>query len=128
MKYLLDTHIWIWSLLTPEKLNKNTEAVLLNEDNELFISPITIWETLVLAEKNRVVLKPSPKEWVLESLKKSPVNETKLTHSIAIKSKMIDLPHKDPADRFITATAWEYDMTLITEDKRIRESKQIKFL
>jgi len=128
MKYLLDTHIWIWSLLTPEKLNKNTEVVLLNEDNELFISPITIWETLVLAEKDRVVLKPSPKEWILESLKKSPVNETKLTHSIAIKSRMVELPHKDPADRFITATAWEYDMTLITEDKRIRESKQIKIL
>jgi PIN domain nuclease of toxin-antitoxin system len=128
MRYLLDTHIWLWTLLEPEKIERNTAEVLRNVDNELFISPITVWETLILAEKERIELLPSPKEWILEALKRSPVREAKLSHAIAVKSRLIDLPHKDPADRFIAATAWEYDLTLITVDEILRESKQIKIL
>lgn len=128
MRYLLDTHIWLWSLLEPERIEKSTARVLRNKDNEFFISPITVWETLILAEKEKIELHPSPKEWILEALERSMVREAKLSHAIAIKSRLIDLPHKDPGDRFIAATAWEYDMTLITVDERLREAKQIKIL
>ena len=43
-------------------------------------------------------------------------------------NRCIELPHKDPADRFIAATAWENDFVLITEDEKLKESKQIKIL
>lgn len=126
MRYLLDTHIWLWSLLEPEKLDKNISQVLVSGKNTLFISPITIWETLILAEKGKIDLSPSPSEWIVQALTRSPVKEAKLSHAIAIKSRDIELPHKDPADRFIAATAWENDLTLITEDQKLKESKQIK--
>lgn len=128
MRYLLDTHIWLWSLLEPDKLDENTVQVLENKENELFISPITIWETLILAEKGRIELKPSANEWIADALKRSPAKEAKLSHAIAVKSRNIELPHKDPADRFIAATAWENDLVLITEDEKLKESKQIKLL
>ena len=128
MKYLLDTHIWLWSLPEPDKLNENIVQVIASKDNELFISPITVWETLILAEKRKIELSPSPYEWIAEALKLSPVKEAKLSHKIAIKSRCIELPHKDPADRFIAATAWENDLILITEDDKLKESKQIKLL
>ena len=128
MNYLLDTHIWLWSLLEPEKLRENIVQVLDNKDNEFFISPITVWETLILAEKGRIGLRPSPDKWIAEALKRSPVKEAKLTNTIAVKSRLIELPHKDPADRFIAATAWENDLILITEDEKLKESKQIKLL
>ncbi|MBF0101516.1 MAG: type II toxin-antitoxin system VapC family toxin [Desulfobacterales bacterium] len=115
-------------LLEPNRLDENIVLVLENKDNELFISPITVWETLILAEKGKIELNPTPNEWILESLRRSPVKEAKLTHTIAIKSREIELSHKDPADRFIAATAWENDMILITEDKKLKESKQIKLL
>ena len=99
-----------------------------NKDNKLFISPITVWETLILAEKGRIKLRQSPDKWITEALKRSPVKEVKLTNAIAVKSRLIELPHKDPADRFIAATAWENDMILITEDEKLKESKQIKLL
>ncbi len=127
-KYLLDTHIWLWSLLEPDKLDDKFVQVIENNNNELFISPITVWETLILAEKGRIELSPSPHEWIAEALQRSPVKEAQLSHSIAIKSRIIELPHKDPADRFIAATAWENDLILITEDEKLKESKQIKLL
>ena len=126
MRYLLDTHIWLWSLLTPDKLNNNVEEVLRNNDNEFYISPITIWETLILAERGRIELYPTPEEWIVVALERSSVKEAKLSHAIAIKSRSVQLPHKDPADRFIAATAFEYDLTLITVDEKLRKSKEIK--
>ncbi len=126
MKYLLDTHIWLWSLLEPERLGENILKVLDNKENELFVSPISLWETMILAEKGKIELWPTIDEWISEALKRSPVKEAVLTHAIAIKSRKIELPHKDPADRFIAATALENDLILITEDEKLKESEQIK--
>ena len=126
MRYLLDTHIWLWSLMTPDRLSPEILHVFENEGNDFFISPITIWETLVLAQKGRIELGLPPEEWITEALERSPVHEAHLTHAIAVKSALIELPHKDPADRFIAATAWENNMILITEDRYLRTSRQIK--
>lgn len=126
MKYLLDTHIWLWSLLTPERLRASVVQVLEDEENEWFISPITVWETLVLAAKGRIELLPSPDAWIVAALERSPVQEAPLSHAIALKSRAIELPHQDPADRFIAATAWEYDLILITEDEKLKGAPHIK--
>ena len=58
MRLLLDTHIWLWSLLEPRKLNRRVVKQLKNEDNELWLSPISIWEILILCEKKRLSFRP----------------------------------------------------------------------
>ena len=128
MKFLLDTHIWLWSLLEPVKLKQNVIEVLQNPQNELFLSPISLWETLILSEKQRIKLNPSAQEWIQKALKCSPVQEIPLSNTIALKSRLIVLPHQDPADRFIAATAWEHNMILITVDEHLRKSAQIRIL
>jgi PIN domain nuclease of toxin-antitoxin system len=128
MTFLLDTHIWLWSLLEPNKLKPKVIEVLQNPQNELFLSPISIWETLILAEKQRIKLNLSAPEWIQDALKRGRVQEIPLSNAIALKSRLIILPHQDPADRFIAATAWEHNMTLITVDEHLRKSAQIKVL
>lgn len=128
MRYLLDTHIWLWCLLEPERLDETTVSVLEDQNNDLFISPITIWETLILAEKGRIDLGPSPIEWIDEALRRTPVQELPLSCAIAVKSRTLELPHQDPADRFIAATAWEHDLILITEDGKLNQSHQVNLL
>ena len=56
MKVLLDTHIWIWSQVEPERLSKRLSRLLAAGDTELWLSPISIWELLLLAERRRVDL------------------------------------------------------------------------
>ncbi len=125
MKCLLDTHIWLWSLLEPDRISSYVREILQDDDSELYISPITVWEVMTLAEKGRIELYPTPQEWVTAALSQSPVKEAPLSHAVAIKSKLIGLPHQDPADRFIAATAWEYGLTLITADQRLRQAQEI---
>jgi PIN domain nuclease of toxin-antitoxin system len=126
MKLLLDTHIFLWSLLETSKLSENIKEALKNQANELWISPISIWEIFILVEKGRVVLKTETGEWVRSVLKTVPLQEAPLTNEVAIRSCSLELPHQDPADRFIAATAQVYDLTLVTVDKRMLVCKDLQ--
>jgi PIN domain nuclease of toxin-antitoxin system len=74
-------------------------------DNDLCLSPINVWEALLLAEKGRIVLPPEPMSWVRSVLQQLELWEASLNHEIALLSRQIACPHQDPADRFLAATA-----------------------
>jgi PIN domain nuclease of toxin-antitoxin system len=117
VRLLLDTHVWIWQSAAPERLSAEAGRTIADPGNELFLSPISTWETLVLARKGRLDLKPTPGEWVLDALRRSALTAAPLTHSIALRSEALaGFASADPADRFLVATALEQDLTLVTAD------------
>jgi PIN domain nuclease of toxin-antitoxin system len=117
LKVLLDTHVWIWRHLEPERVSPEAERALASRDTELFLSPISTWETLLLARKGRIDLDPSPREWVFDALRRGALTALPLTHGIAMRSDALDgFGSADPADRFLVATALEHDLTLVTAD------------
>ena len=128
MRLLLDTHIWIWSLLDPAKLSKKVRAELESPDNELWLSPISTWELLILIEKGRVAVDTDPVPWVAEVSRAVALREASLTHEVAVESRLVDVPHQDPADRFLAATARVYDLTLVTADDRLLGSRRVATL
>ena len=119
MKLLLDTHIWLWYLQGNSRLSENLRQIMSSPDTELWLSPISVWETIVLAEKGRIELNSDPQVWVKKYLRSLDFKEARITHKIAMRSRSIQLSHQDPADRFIAATAIELDLTLATVDKRL---------
>ncbi len=124
MKLLLDTHIWLWSALEPERLSKRVRTALDASGNELWLSPISVWETLVLARQKRVALEPSAEQWVRRALRDLPIHEAHLTHEVAIQSETLKLSFNDPADRLLVATARVHGLTLVTADRRLLKSRQ----
>ena len=128
MKVLLDTHIWLWSLRNGERLGPKLRDILADPQTELWLSPISVWETVMLAEKGRIALQRPADEWVRDALAKAPVNEAPLTSEVALASRLIDLPHEDPADRFLVATARVYDLRLATADKHLLRTKSCLIL
>ncbi|WP_419165502.1 type II toxin-antitoxin system VapC family toxin [Candidatus Palauibacter sp.] len=116
MKLLLDTHIWLWSLLDPDRLSARARSALADPANTLALSPVSVWEALVLAEKGRVLLQPDPWSWIRTALTVRPVHEVPVTFEVAFGSRGIRLGYGDPADRFIAATARIHGLTLVTAD------------
>ena len=123
MKLLLDTHIWLWSLTAPDRLGRKVRTQLERKGNEVWLSPISVWELLVLAERGRVRLDAEPRAWVAEALERAPLEEAALNHEVAVRSREVPLPHQDPADRFLVATALTYELTLVTADESIIDAK-----
>jgi len=128
LKLLLDTHIWIWSVLAPDRLSPQVAAALESAENEVWLSPISLRELLLLVEKGRLHLNMEPLAWIEKALDLAPLQEAFLTGEIALRSRTVDLPHQDPADRFLAATAVVYGLTLVTGDENILKSKTVSLL
>ena len=58
----------------------------------------------------------------------SPIAEAPLTIDVALASRTVDVEHRDPADRFIVATAKVYGLTLVTADARLLRCRDIHVL
>jgi len=111
---VLGTHIWVWSFIEPERLGKRVRDELRDPENELWLSPVSTWEALILHDKGRVYLAPNAGEWIARNT--APFREAPLTHEIAAASQFLRLVQRDPADRFLAATAKVLDLTLVTAD------------
>ena len=119
VKLLLDTHIWLWYALGDPKLSDNLRSIIATDTTELWLSPISVWEVMLLAEKGRISLKSDTNTWIDRSLKSLGICEAPLNYQIALLSRQVDLPHQDPADRFIAATAVYYELKLATVDSNL---------
>ncbi len=128
MKLLLDTHVWIWSVGEQSRLAGIVAAELQNPLNEVWLSPISTWELFNLARKKRVSLNADPATWVREALSRFPYKEASMNHAVALESHKVDLPHRDPADRILAATAIVYQLTLVTADRNLLACESLSVL
>jgi len=119
MRYLLDTHIWLWMLREPHKLSSLVHQALHDPGNERYLSPISIWEVTVLLEKKRIAMHEDFAVWFARTSEDVELIEAALNWEIAHDMRYILPNHKDPADRFLAATAVAYDLTLVTADQKL---------
>jgi PIN domain nuclease of toxin-antitoxin system len=128
VKLLLDTHVWLWSLLFPEKLGRRFARELNSVRNELWLSPVSVWEALLLAGSGRVRFRQEPSRFLEVALAEQGYREASLTHEVAFESRRLSLWTEDPADRFLAATAKVYDLTLVTADENLLACRDIRTL
>jgi PIN domain nuclease of toxin-antitoxin system len=83
---------------------------------------------MLLCERGRIRLSPNPRAWIDQALSKAPLREARLSWTIALLSRGIQLEHQDPADRFLAATAAALDLTLVTADELLLRGKGYKVL
>ncbi len=129
MNLLLDTHIWIWSLGDRKRLANRVLRELANTENELWLSPISVWEVQFLYRKKRIELEGMDVEtWTRRALEARPLNEATLTIDVALEIPKLNLAHGDPGDHFLVATAKVLGLTLVTSDERIIRSADVPIL
>ncbi len=119
MKLLLDTHIWIWALNQPEQLSSKVRRALQKPTNELYLSPVSIWEAHHLERRGRIRLRQPFELWVQQALARAPVREAPFTMAVALRAALIVLPEPDPGDVFLAATAIIFGLTLVTADEQL---------
>ena len=119
---ILDTHTLLWVDRNDPKLG--TMARLQIEADWraglLVVSAISFWEATMLAERDRISLPTSPERWRANWLRAGLV-EIPIDGRIALQSCQLTNFHRDPADRFIVATALDRNLPLMTADKKILE-------
>ena len=128
MKLLLDTHVWLWSALQPDRITARVARELASPDNELWLSAVSVWELTILLQKGRLRITEDISAWVAKSMADLEMTEAPFTVEVALALSSIAFSHGDPADRFIAATAKVFDLTLITSDERLLHLPEIKVM
>jgi PIN domain nuclease of toxin-antitoxin system len=126
MKYLLDTHVFLWSFLDTKRIRPKTLEIIADEENEIFVSPISYWEIAIkhqnkklnlgkinvlhiphIAEQfNFSILNPEPYDYI--SLGQIPQKEN----------------HHDPFDRMLIQQAIRNDLVLISKDEKFKQYEE----
>ncbi len=124
---VLDTHIWIWLVLSPNKLTKEQMDQITDNIGELYVSIVSIWEVVMLVHKGRLDLHVSLEDWFEDALSRQEIGIISLDIPICIESYALpgDL-HGDPMDRMIVATARVNKCPLVTADGKIRSYPHIE--
>jgi PIN domain nuclease of toxin-antitoxin system len=128
MKLLLDTHIWLWSALQPDRLTRRVARELMDPGNELWLSAISVWELTILQRKRRFRIPDDVTAWVAKSLQDLELVEAPLTVEVALAVSSLSFPHADPADHFLAASAKVFDLTLVTADEHLMRLPGIRVI
>jgi len=131
MKYLLDTHTWVWWNMRPQNLSRKVMKLIENTSayDELLLSAISPWEFSKLLEKGKIGISYNPQAWIHAAMEMPKLRLVHLTPMIAYRSTVLPKPfHDDPADQIIVATAREEKATILTKDKHILEYQHVQSL
>jgi PIN domain nuclease of toxin-antitoxin system len=87
--------------------------------NELWLSPVSVGELIVLLRKGRLTLPNEIAAWVGKTMQDLQLSEAPLTVEVALAISSIHVPHGDPADHFLAATPKTFDLRLVTADEQL---------
>lgn len=117
MSYLLDTCALIWLAMGGGKLSDQAKRRI-SSAAVLYYSPISVWEIARLVAQEKIVLPVSPRDFIADLAKAYDLASLPLTDVITLEAAELPEYHKDPADRFIIATALHENLTVITGDEK----------
>ncbi len=115
MRLLLDTHLLLWALGDPDKLNAATRDLVEDPANEVLFSAASIWEVAIKAGLDRADFAVRP-EAVARAARDTGFVELPVRAEVA--ARVVDLPphHRDPFDRLLVAQAMAEPVLLYTAD------------
>ncbi|MFP4128414.1 MAG: type II toxin-antitoxin system VapC family toxin [Desulfonatronovibrio sp.] len=117
---VLDTHVLLWMDRDDDALGKKSRSIIHEAWNKesVSINAISFWEAALLLQKGRIELPVSVEIWRRDLLQAG-IREIPLDGGIALLATSLESEHRDPADRFIIATAIHHEALLVTADKII---------
>ena len=124
MRLLLDTHVLLWAISEPERLQTSACAAILDTENDVLFSAASIWEIAIKAALRRSDFPTDPAAVAEEALD---LGFVELPVTSAMAARVADLPliHRDPFDRILVAQAIAEPAILYTADARLPPYSQL---
>jgi PIN domain nuclease of toxin-antitoxin system len=118
LRLLIDTHLLLWASDDPARLSPAAVSLLTDSDNELFFSPMSIWEVSVKGALGRSDFQFEPAS-LRRNLAANGYIELQLNRDHAIAVQRLPPLHRDPIDRLLIAQATVEGITLLTSDDQV---------
>ena len=116
MRYLVDTHVWLWMHTEPERIRDEAAQVIVDAFDRLVLSAVSSWEIAIKYSIGRLPLPESPEHYVPIRIRSSGIGNLPITHSHTLRVVGLPPHHHDPFDRLLIAQAQVESLTIITAD------------
>ena len=120
MKLLLDTHVWLWWQLAPERIRPEVKDAIGAMDNEVLLSTVSSWEMAIKIAAGKLQLPRPLEEMVPESLLQDGFANLPIQPAHCFRLKELPMHHRDPFDRMLVAQALTEACTLVSADPQLR--------
>ena len=114
MRLLLDSHAVYWWLAGSRRLSANARGLILDRENAVFVSAVSIYELEWKARRSRIALPPQE---LRAALTRNAVEDLPITHEHAEYAAQLDWNHRDPWDRLLAAQARLENCPLVSVDE-----------
>ncbi|HON79540.1 MAG TPA: type II toxin-antitoxin system VapC family toxin [Spirochaetota bacterium] len=114
MKIIIDTHIFLWSLSDPEKIDESNLREIESQANQIFVSSISIAELMIKSSLNKIHINFDP----VEMAKKSGFDLLDFSSRDALLLRDLPYYHKDPFDRMLIAQSIANRYHIMSDDKK----------
>ena len=119
MRYLHDTHAFIWLNGTPSKLSERAAALCSDPSNVLQLSLASIWEMQIKLGLGKLKLPASLAEIVAVQQNTNGIQLLPIDLPHILELAVLSHQHRDPFDRLLIAQARVEGLQIISNDQQI---------
>lgn len=127
MKIILDTHIFLWFITNNKRLADQYYDAISNQDNEIYLSVVSVWEAKIKYQLGKLPLPESPEIYLPRQREKHLISSLSITETTITQLAKLPPLHNDPFDRLLLCQSLEHDLIIMTEDKAILSYSMVKF-
>ena len=117
MKFLIDTHCWLWWNQNSKELSKKYFSILEDSTNTIYLSAVISWEIAIKYSLGKLQLPSPPSTYIPERIKEGSFTPLSISHSHTINIPNIGDHHKDPFDRLLISQSQVEDIPLLSQDQ-----------
>jgi PIN domain nuclease of toxin-antitoxin system len=121
LKLLLDTHVWLWMQVSPDRMQPEARARIADGNNEILLSAASGWEIAIKYSLGRLPLPEDPVSYVPSRMSRSGTRGLPVQHAHALAVAGLPRLHRDPFDRVLVAQALIEKATLVTADAQLAQ-------
>lgn len=118
MRLLLDTQVWLWSLVSPRRMSAQALAMLHDPEHSLALSAASSWEIAIKYRLGKLPLPEPPDAFILTRLTRDGIHPLPVSHHHACAVAGLPHHHRDPVDRLLVAVCQTDGLTLVTADRQ----------
>jgi len=116
VRLLLDTHVWLWSLVSPERLSPSAARLLGDAENDLYLSAASCWEIAIKYQLGKLPLPEHPEDFIGPRLLRDGIHGLQVSLQHATRVARLPMIHRDPFDRLLVSQSQIEKIALISAD------------
>ena len=117
MRFIIDTHIFLWALTDDDKLSKKARLLVEDVNHQLVISIASLWEMAVKVSIGKLEQKRTFTELIEISVRGKGIELLPIMPAHLDAVATLPLHHRDPFDRLIIAQGVAETLPILTNDK-----------